>query len=121
MVANLANSSYAGLAEQNIIVPLTYAGTLGFSLSTSSTAILPVSPQRRSVTFHNPGTQIIYVCQAADMNGNALTPGANAGNFSIYPGATWTFNGNGVAGAWLAAAAANTGNPFTVASNQDAP
>lgn len=104
--------------EQNQVVPLTAGGTLGFSLGTGSTAILSASPQVRRVTFHNPGTVIVYVCQATDQNGNALTPGANPGNWAIYPGATWSFTGNGVAGAWLAAAASGSNNPFTVAPSQ---
>jgi len=104
--------------EQSYIVPLTGGGTLGFSLGTVSTSILTVTVQTRRLTFHNPGTQIVYVCQAKDANGNALTAGPNPGNFAIFPGADRIFTGDGVAGAWLAAAAASSGNPFTVAMSQ---
>jgi len=113
-----ANISALALNQQNLISPKINGGTLGFSLGTGSTAILTANPQVAKLTFSNPGTQIIYVCQAIDANGNALTAGQNPGNWPIYPGAVWEFTGNGVAGAWLAAAAANSGNPFTVAVSQ---
>lgn len=118
MVANLTTSAYESLAEQNLIVPLTNGGTFGFSLGTGSTQVLPINPQTQRVTFHNPGTVTIYVCQALDANGNALTPGANPGNWAIFSGGTLIFTGNGVSGAWLAAAASSSGNPFTVAASQ---
>ena len=108
----------APLIEQNQIIPMTGGGTLGFSLGTGSTQVLAVNSQTQKVTFHNPGTIAVFVCQSKDANGNALTPGLNAGNWIIMPGATWTFTGNGVAGAWLAAAASGSGNPFTVAFSQ---
>ena len=106
------------LIEQNQVVPLTYGGTFGFALGTAPTTVLTVNTQTRRVTFHNPGTVPVFVCQALDANGNALTPGPNPGNWAILPGASFTFTGNGVAGAWLAAAASGSGNPFTVAASQ---
>jgi len=104
--------------EQNQVISLGSGGTLGFSLGTVSTQILPGSPQVRRITFHNPGTINLYVCQATDAKGNALTAGANGGNWVIMPGGTFTFTGNGVAGPWLAAAASSTGNPLTAALSQ---
>jgi hypothetical protein len=118
MVANLQTSAYEALARVNQIVPLTSGGTLGFSLGTASTPILSVAPQTQRLMFHNPGTVNLYVCQATDANGNALVPGPNGGSWIILPGATMTFTGNGVAGAWLAAAASGSGNPLTVAISQ---
>ena len=120
MVANLAQSAYEALAEQNLIIPLTGGGTLGFSLGTGSMTILSIQPQTQRIMFHNPAVNgvAIYVCQATDANGNALTAGPNPGNFAILPGATMTFTGNGVAGAWLAAAASGGSNPLTVAVSQ---
>lgn len=113
-----ANISALSLNPQNMITPLINGGTLGFSLGTGSTQILPSTPQTQKVTFHNPGDQPVYVCQANDANGNALTAGPNPGNWVILPQSTWTFTGNGVGGAWLAAAASGSGNPFTVAASQ---
>jgi hypothetical protein len=113
-----ANLSALALAEQNVIVPLLNPGTLGFSLNNASTPILTANAQTQRLTFHNPGTVAIYVCQSTDMNGNALTAGPNAGNWIIEPAATLTFTGNGVAGAWLAAAATGSGNPLTVLLSQ---
>ena len=104
--------------EQNIVVPLTAGGTLGYSLATSSVQVLPQTPQTRRVTFHNPGSITIYVCQALDANGSALTPGAHPGNWAIYGGGMMTFTGDGVAGAWLATSASGSGNPLTVAASQ---
>lgn len=113
-----ANISALALNPQNMITPLINGGTLGFALTAASTQVLPQNPQRQSVTFHNPGTVNVFVCQATDANGNALVPGANGGSWIIFPGATWEFSGNGVAGAWLATSATAGPNPFTVASNQ---
>jgi hypothetical protein len=120
MVANLTTSAYEALARVNQIVPLTGGGTLGFSLGTGPTQILSVNPQTQRLTFHNPAVNgvTVFVCQAVDMNGNALTPGPNPGNYAILPGATMVFTGNGVAGAWLAAAASGSSNPLTVAISQ---
>lgn len=113
-----ANIGALALAPQNYISPNLTGGTLGFSLGTASVPVLAANPQVQKVTFANPGTQIIYVCQATDANGNALTAGTNPGNWPIVPGGVMVLSGNGVAGAWLAAAASGSGNPFTVATSQ---
>lgn len=104
--------------EQNQVIPLTAGGTLGFSIGTGSTQVLAPNPQVRRVTFHNPGTVDFYVCQASDASNSPLTPGPNPGNWRVFPGATMSFTGNGVAGAWLAAAASGSANPLTVAASQ---
>lgn len=113
-----ANISALALNQQNMIVPQINGGTLGFALGTGSTQVLAANAQTQKVTFHNPGSVNLYVCQATDANGNALTPGPNPGNWEIFPGATWIFSGNGAGGAWLAAAASGSGNPITVAASQ---
>lgn len=112
------NIGALALNQQNLISPQLSGGTLGFSLGVASTPVLPANPQIKKVIFANPGNQIIYVCQALDSNGHALTAGPNPGNWPIFPGGVFVFTGDGVAGAWLAAAAANSGNPFTVAASQ---
>lgn len=114
------NIGALALNQQNLISPQLTGGTLGFSLGVASTAVLAANPQIKKVIFANPGNQIIYVCQALDSNGHALTAGPNPGNWPIFPGGVFVFTGDGVAGAWLAAAAANSGNPFTVAASQTA-
>jgi hypothetical protein len=101
-----------------MVIPGIGGGTLGFSLGVGSTQVLPGNAQVQKVTFANPGAQIVYVCQAVDSAGNALVAGPNPGNWPVFPGAILSFTGNGVAGAWLAAAAANAGNPFTVSTSQ---
>jgi hypothetical protein len=116
----MTNANIGALAfnQQALISPQINGGTLGFSLGTVSTQVLPINPQRQKVTFHNPGTIVIYVCQALDSNGGALVAGANPGNWQIFPGGLLIFTGNGAGGAWLAAAASASGNPFTVAESQ---
>lgn len=112
------NASALALNQQNLIAPQSGGGTLGFSLGTASTQVLSANPQVRKVTFANPSQVTMYVCQALDANGNALTAGPNPGNWPILPGAIWSYEGNGVAGAWLAAAATGSGNALTVAASQ---
>lgn len=113
-----ANISALSLNPQNMVTPAINGGTIGASLGTGSTQVLAANAQVQKVTFHNPGANNIYVCQATDANGNALTAGPNPGNWLILPGATWEFTGNGVAGSWLAAAATGAGNPLTIATSQ---
>ena len=113
-----ANISALVLNQQNVIVPTVNGGTYGFSLGTGSTQILAANAQAQKVTFHNPGTVNVFVCQATDANGNALTPGARPGNWEIFPGGLFIFTGNGAGSAWLASAASGSGNPFTVAVSQ---
>lgn len=113
-----ANIGALLLNQQNAISPPINGGTLGFSLGTGSTQILAQNPQVQKITFHNPGTIVVYVCQATDMNGNALTAGANPGNWEIFPGGLLIYTGNGAGAAWLAAAASASENPFTVAVSQ---
>lgn len=113
-----ANIGALALNPQNLISPMINGGTLGATLGTGSVQVLAANPQIQKVTFHNPGTVNLYVCQATDMNGNALTAGPNPGNWEIFPGAVLTFTGNGVAGAWLGAAASAGSNPLTIAVSQ---
>jgi hypothetical protein len=113
-----ANIAALSLNPQNMITPLINGGTFGFSLGAGSTQVLAANPQIQKVTFHNPGANPVFVCQANDANGNPLTPGPNPGNWEIFPGATWSFTGNGTGGAWLASAPAGGSNPFKVAASQ---
>jgi len=90
-------------------------GSLGYSLGTAPATVVVPNIQNNVVVFHNPGSSVtIYVCQALDANGNALTAGPNPGCFAIYPGQFLPFNGPGVTKQWNAAAATGSGNPFTV-------
>ena len=98
---------------------LSIGGTLGVTVSTVSTAILTTNPLMKKLTFHNPGTVTIYVCQSLDINGGALVAGAGQpGNFEIFPGGLLIFEGDGAAGSWLAAAASGTSNPFTIGMSE---
>lgn len=106
------------LNPQNTITPALSGGTLGFSLGTAPTVLLNANTQVQKVTFHNPGTIDILVCQATDANGNALVPGANGGSWRIFPGGLLIFTGNGAGAGWLGVAASESGNPLTVAVSQ---
>jgi len=98
---------------------LSVGGTLGVLLSNVSTAILTTNSLMKKITFHNPGSVILYVCPTLDINGGALVAGAGqAGNYAIYPGATLTLEGDGVAGSWLGAAASAGSNPLTISLSE---
>jgi hypothetical protein len=114
-----ANQSALSLNPQNMVSPSFSGGTLGASVGASSAPVIAANPQTQKITFHNPGSNnIIYVCQATDANGNALTAGLLPGNYAILPGAWMTFTGNGAGLAWLAACPAGGSNPLTIASSQ---
>lgn len=97
---------------------LSVGGTIGFTVSNTSTALITTNPQMKKITWHNPGSVIIYVCQSLDLTGAAQTAGPNPGNWAIYPGAVLTLGGDGVAGSWLGAAASAGSNPITAALSQ---
>lgn len=115
-----ANISALALNTQNYISPPINGSTLGFSLGTGSTSILSQNPQVQKIYFINVSTTVIvYVCQAKDANGSALTPGANPGNIPVFPGGMVVFTGNGAGAAWLAACAVGgSAVPFTVITSQ---
>jgi len=98
---------------------LSIGGTLGVLLSNVSTAILTTNALMKKITFHNPGSVVMYVCPSLDINGGALVAGAGqAGNYAVYPGATMVLEGDGVAGSWLGAAASAGSNPLTIAVSE---
>jgi len=78
-------------------IPLTGGTTTGVTVGTSSIQVIGQSSSRRKITFHNPniGTNAnIFVCQAVDAAGNALTAGDGLpGSIAIFPGASLTFDG----------------------------
>jgi hypothetical protein len=111
---NLGNLAFAKLNMSSAKIA---GGTLGVTVGTSSAQCLAQLQNTAEVSFTNPGTNTVYVCQAYDLNGNALVAGANPGSFPILPGATLVFTGNGAAGAWNAASPAGS-NPLTIALSQ---
>jgi hypothetical protein len=98
------------LNPQNYEVPRIEGATLLVSgLSASSQPVLLADTQRRRVVFGNPNDgsgdvpRNIYVCQADDARGNALPAHVNgAGMFTIFAGASLTFEGNVAKSAWNA-------------------
>jgi hypothetical protein len=103
-------------------------GTLAFSaasggkvyavnnLGTSPIQVVPANSSRQKLTFHNPGTQDVFVSPAVTATGTTLTPSLAAlgGTFRIFAnGGTLIVEGE-CQTAWNAFAAANANNPLTV-------
>ena len=110
MASTNANISALALNPQNYVVPKINGSTLGFALTASSTQVLSQNTQAAKIIFHNPGaTNPVFVCQATDMNGNALVPGQSGGNWEIFPGGFLEVTGNGTGVAWLASCPAGAG------------
>ncbi len=101
-------------------VPLTNGTTTGATVGTGSAQVIGQSSSRRRITFHNPniGTNLnIFVCQAVDAAGNALTAGDGLpGSFAIFPGATLVFEGECGMAFKAAASGANAG--LTIVESQ---
>ena len=100
------------------------------NIGTVPSIVAQANPFRVSITFHNPGTQGIYIAPSAVQGINIapvtpsdvlLTPSPTAlgGCFYIYPsGGQITFTGENQK-AWQAFSASGTSNSLTVAeSNQ---
>lgn len=85
------------------------------NLGTSAQTVIGPNPQRTSLTFHNPGTNIFYVAPLLNAQGQSFTPTLSAlgGTFEIGPGATIVLQGETQFG-WQALAAAGSNNPLTV-------
>jgi len=85
------------------------------SLNTAMQIILAGNPQRSSISFHNPGTVVVYVAPLLNALGQTFTPTLSAlgGTFQIGPGATLTLGGECQFG-WQALAAIGVNNPLTV-------
>ena len=83
--------------------------------SGSFVRIIGPNQKRNIITFHNPGTVIAYVAPTTTSNGQPLSPSFTAlgGCFQVYPGAFVTVSKN-VVGAYQAAVAAGSSQPFTV-------
>ena len=92
------------------------------ALTTTPVTVAPANPQRRTISFHNPGTIDIYVAPAlayasvSATSPTALVPStaAKGGCRTVYAnGGTLDITGE-CQGAWQAFAASATGNPLTV-------
>lgn len=90
-------------------------GTIG-----TNNTVIGANPSRTQITFHNPGSQDIFIAPATviDNNGNAvalaLSLSALGGSFRVFAnGGTLVISGE-CQTAWQAIAASGSNNPLTV-------
>lgn len=122
-----------GLIGPDYVVGPTNGGKImGYNNITNAgnTPVAPINPQRKSLTFINPGTNTIYISPTiavsfATINISSsnepqytqalLVPTlvALGGTIPILPGGIWTITGE-CGRAWQALAATGTTNPLTV-------
>jgi len=81
--------------------------------------VAPANPNRRKITFHNPGSVDVLIFPQYQQTTGSNTPlnvttSARGGSFLLYAnGADRTIEGE-CQGAWFALAVSATGNPLTV-------
>lgn len=94
------------------------------NISTVPQPVLNIGAERVTISFHNPGTQTLYIAPAIvvpyaapgiSVQGVPLipSPAALGGCYELVPGGIWIFTGECQMG-WQAFAAANANNPLTV-------
>lgn len=92
------------------------------NISTVFTQVIAANPSRVAISFHNPGTQNLFVGPMVVLNSsgqntaNAPTNAAPGGAYVVYPAATLVMTGE-CQGAWGAFAAANATNPLTISES----
>lgn len=89
------------------------------ALDTTPIEVAPINSSRQKITFHNPGTEDIFIAPANVVNTGSQVPlapttAALGGCFRVYAnGGTLSIEGE-CQGAWQAFAAAGDGNPLTI-------
>lgn len=85
------------------------------NLATVWVQVIAINANRQSITFHNPGTNTIYIGMMFTVVGSLLAPTLSSlgGTFALLPGATMTFTGECQL-AWGAIAATASNNPLTI-------
>lgn len=85
------------------------------NLGTSAITVIGPNQYRAALSFHNPGTVIVYVAPLLNAQGIAFTPTLSAlgGCWQIGPGSTLSLVGETQYG-WQAFAATGSSNPLTV-------
>lgn len=89
--------------------------TASNSIGTIGAQVLAANPSRVKVTFHNPGTNNIFVYPTINVAGGSNTP-SNAspgGAFQIFPGSLLTIDGE-CQTAWGAFSNTGSSNPLTI-------
>jgi len=107
LIAGIGSSQSVGPTSGGKVTPVT--------VTTSGAQVIGINPSRVTITFHNPGSQNLYVYQMNQANGQPLNPtlSALAGTFQIFPGAFFVVSGECQV-AWGALAASGATNPLTI-------
>jgi hypothetical protein len=108
IISGVGSPGTVGSASGGKVTGLNNVGTVGAS-------VIAANPARRKITFHNPGTNILYVYPLVNATGTANAPTlANpGGSFQVFSGGILIIDGE-CQGAWGAFGAAGTTNPITV-------
>lgn len=121
-------SIIAGVGSPQAVAGASGGKVYGFN-NISNVAPLTVAPantSRKKITFHNPGTQDVFIGPALINNTVGSTPSSNAGvaftpTTTLYGGCYRVFANGGTLvidgecqGAWQALAASGTTNQLTV-------
>lgn len=85
------------------------------TITTAPVTIAPANPSRQKITFHNPGTNTIYVAPKVDFNGAALVVSTVllGGCFIVLPGGLLEISGE-CQTAWQGFANTGSSNFLTV-------
>jgi hypothetical protein len=90
------------------------------NLGTGPSPVIGINPGRKTITFHAPGANDIYVAPAFVLTNMAvsvaLVPSLSVlgGCFHIFAGASLTISGPSAAQAWQAFAATGSNQPLTI-------
>lgn len=106
--SGVGSSGSVGPTSGGKVTPINNIGTTGAQ-------IIGGNPSRVTITFHNPGTNTVYVYPMTQASGAALAPTLTVlgGTFVVLAASLLTFTGE-VQVAWGAFATAGAANPLTV-------
>ena len=107
-------------------IPIVTKGTTTAvsNIGTTPVAAIAQNSARQSITFINPNVSLginLFVAQATDVNGNALTPGdGHAGSIPLLPGAILLISGQCQC-AWNVVAATGSTSGLTIIESDNPP
>lgn len=86
------SSSSIPQRTNHYVVNVTTIQGLAIAADLSPQSYAPMRPFRTSLTFHNPGTQDVYIAPATDAFGNAIALTVGVGYRVPAGGGTFTFD-----------------------------